>query len=183
MASSIEKLSGIEPWRRVVMIVLFVVAVAILVLAVAGVLHSGAVVGAGSHRKLPEHRGRSSDQEASLRPAVTMSQQQLGVLLPPLLRRVPVEDFLLPTPVLYRRNGVAPAVQREPNSLDVRLQQPARRDSESRGLRTRERRPECVGKRRESGCHDPIIGPWDRRERRADPICGELVPSPPVSRK
>lgn len=46
MASSIEKLSGIEPWRRVVMIVLFVVAVAILVLAVAGVLHSGAVVGA-----------------------------------------------------------------------------------------------------------------------------------------
>jgi hypothetical protein len=41
-----EQLSGLAPWRRAVTIVLFVVAVAILVLAVAGVIQTAAMIGA-----------------------------------------------------------------------------------------------------------------------------------------
>ena len=46
MSSSKVQLSAMAPWRRAVTIVLFVVAVAILVLAVAGVIHTAAMIGA-----------------------------------------------------------------------------------------------------------------------------------------
>ncbi len=46
MHSFSEQLSGIAPWRRAVTIVLFVAAVVILVLAVAGVLQTAAIIGA-----------------------------------------------------------------------------------------------------------------------------------------
>jgi hypothetical protein len=39
-------MSGIAPWRQAVTIVLYVAAVAILVLAVAGVLETAAIIGA-----------------------------------------------------------------------------------------------------------------------------------------
>jgi hypothetical protein len=41
-----EQLSGIAPWRRAVTIALFVAAVAVLVLAVAGVIQTAAIIGA-----------------------------------------------------------------------------------------------------------------------------------------
>ena len=46
MHSFSEQLSGIAPWRRAVTIVLFVAAVVILVLSVAGVLQTAAIIGA-----------------------------------------------------------------------------------------------------------------------------------------
>lgn len=45
MPSLSQQLSGIEPWRRVATVVLLVAAVAIFVLAVAGVLQTAAVIG------------------------------------------------------------------------------------------------------------------------------------------
>lgn len=45
MPSFNEQMSGIAPWRRAATIVLLVVAVAILVLAVAGVIQTAAVIG------------------------------------------------------------------------------------------------------------------------------------------
>ena len=46
MHSFSEQMSGLAPWRRAVTIVLLVAAVAILVLAVAGVLQTAAIIGA-----------------------------------------------------------------------------------------------------------------------------------------
>lgn len=46
MPSFSEQMSGIAPWRRAVTIILLVAAVAIFVLAVAGVIHTAAVIGA-----------------------------------------------------------------------------------------------------------------------------------------
>jgi hypothetical protein len=46
VASLTEQLSGIAPWRRTMTIVLLVAAFAILVLAVAGVIHAAAIIGA-----------------------------------------------------------------------------------------------------------------------------------------
>ncbi|MFN8025007.1 MAG: hypothetical protein U0W40_01225 [Acidimicrobiia bacterium] len=46
MPSYKEQLAGIAPWRRTVTIVLLVVALVLLVLAVAGVIHTAAIIGA-----------------------------------------------------------------------------------------------------------------------------------------
>ena len=45
MHSFSEQLSGVAPWRRAAMIVLLIAAVAILVLAVAGVIQTAAMIG------------------------------------------------------------------------------------------------------------------------------------------
>jgi hypothetical protein len=46
MSSSSARFSELAPWRRAVTVALYVVAVAVLVLAVSGVIHTAAIAGA-----------------------------------------------------------------------------------------------------------------------------------------
>lgn len=46
MPSFSSQMSGLAPWRRAVTIVLLILAIALLVLAVTGVIHTAAIVGA-----------------------------------------------------------------------------------------------------------------------------------------